>query len=143
MRQEKVELRIALLEYGVPLAGYPYHLRTDDSRFAGELPKTSDDGMAVIRIPANIYRATLIVGAEVGEDYDEDADIDEYELVIGYVNPITNDGGPAVRLINLDLLEDGDDDGIEEAMETFLTQVEEGSSNRENQLARLEQEYGS
>ncbi len=143
-RRALVELRVVLREYGEPLARTPFHVRIGRQAIAGTTALTGADGLAVARVPAAAERALLVIGAGADDDLnDDDAEFEEIELIIGGVGPVNERNGQVTRLVNLDLLEADDDDGLPRAMGEFLETVQEGSVCPDKQVARLQAEYGS
>ena len=83
---EKICLR--LLKQGQPRGNERYRLTIDGELFSGE---TDADGFLEHPIPPNAVRGRLFVGD----------DEDEYELDLGYLDPIDQPSGVQARLNNL------------------------------------------
>lgn len=86
-----VELRVRIHDTKGPRKNEPYHLEADGKKIKGETAKTDDDGLAVVRVPASLRRAVLVVGKKE----------DEYELLIGFLDPVDTVTGLHGRLQNM------------------------------------------
>jgi hypothetical protein len=88
-----VEIRIVVSDLGMPRKNEPYYLEGDSPvhRIDGVTKKTDANGLAVIKVPSALQRATLVVGDKK----------DRYELLIGHMDPLDTDTGKHSRLENL------------------------------------------
>lgn len=86
-----VELRIRIHDAKGPRANEPFHLEVDGQIYKGTTPRTGADGLAVIRVSPLLMRAILVVGKLK----------DEYELLIGFIDPIDTATGQHGRLQNM------------------------------------------
>jgi len=86
-----VELRIRIHTLKGPRKNEPFHLEVDGKKIKGTTEKTSAEGLAVIRVPASLRRAVLVVGKME----------DEYELFIGFMDPADTVTGQHARLQNM------------------------------------------
>ncbi len=101
---EPVYLNLRLIDLNrEPRANLDYRLDIDGAWHSGS---TDDDGGIRVSIPPNARRAVLFIGDDAdSEDYEE------YEIDLGYVDPITETTGVQTRLRNLGLYQgaiDGD-----------------------------------
>jgi N-acetylmuramoyl-L-alanine amidase len=87
----RVEVRVRLLHLEGPRRDEPYHVEVAGVIYKGKTERTNDDGLAICRIPATAHRAILVVGELE----------DEYELLIGDMDPHDTVSGAHARLENL------------------------------------------
>ncbi len=86
-----VEIRIRLHRFGEPRADEPYHVEIGNAVYPGSTQRTDQNGLAIVRIPADAMHAILVVGD----------DEEEYELLVGHMDPIDSVTGIHSRLENM------------------------------------------
>ncbi|MBI4716607.1 MAG: PAAR domain-containing protein [Planctomycetes bacterium] len=91
-RGEPAQLRMRLLDDGIPRANLPFQLDVDGRRFEGV---TDADGILLCPIPGNARRGHLVVGPP--------DDPTEYDLQLGFLDPCAELSGAQMRLSNLSL----------------------------------------
>ena len=123
----KVEIRIRVIDVDGPRENEPYHVEIDGQRYEGKTEWTDNEGLAICEVPATCKHAILVVG---------DSE-DEYELLVGYMDPANTVTGLHARLENLGYFTGGvhtnwDGDSAN-AMQEFLRQSEkDGIENAGN-----------
>jgi hypothetical protein len=136
----RVEIRVRVHAFGKPRAHQPFHVEVGAQRFDGASPTTDADGFAVCRIPADAERAILVIG---GDD-----DGEEYELLLGHVDPIDTPAGQLGRLENLGYVDDAIADEVErlaEALRRFAEDEDLDGADPDDPVVqqRLQEAYGS
>lgn len=91
LKGTKVEIRVRVLDIDGPRKNEPYHVEIDGRRYDGKTKQTDEEGLAVCPVPSTCKRAVLVVGKTE----------DEYELLIGYLDPADTVTGLHARLDNL------------------------------------------
>jgi len=126
---------LQLLEYGEPRANLDYTLRIDSGEsFCGT---TDGEGVLECSIPPDARKGILIIDA-----------VEEYELALGKLDPVTEESGFAARLENLGFLSDAADlsqGELEEATRAFQKEheVDETGKPDSQTMERLREIYGS
>jgi len=113
-----VELRVRVHNLAGPYANEPFFVELDGKRLKGTSSNTDANGLAVCRVPANATRAILVVGKAQ----------DEFELMIGFMDPADTASGAQGRLENLGYFTGGAHTAWDEqsaaAMRHFLQEEE-------------------
>jgi hypothetical protein len=102
-------LRIRLLADGQPRKDLPYRLVVDGRPI--RTGTTTDDGMIEGWVDPTAKRAVVVVETEVA--------LEEYEVLLGHLDPVTTEDGVRQRLSNLGYIEDDGPDALESALRSF------------------------
>lgn len=100
-------LKLRLLRYGTPRKNLAYVLEVDGVALDGQ---TDGDGQINHPIPPNARRAVLILGED-----------ERHELLLGHVDPVSEESGVEARLRNLGYLAPGaaGEEALRDAVEAF------------------------
>jgi peptidoglycan hydrolase-like protein with peptidoglycan-binding domain len=141
LEREKVDLNLRMMREDKPLAKVKFSLTLESGDFKPSKNETDRDGWIREKIPPTAKSALLIL-------FPENEPVEEYQLLLGHLDPVEKETGVAARLKNLGLffdLDEEEDEALEYALKSFQGKnglPETGNADSQT-LEKLKQMYGS
>jgi hypothetical protein len=130
------KLSLVFVEDDTPRSGLPYVLVVENERFEGT---TGKDGRIEHPVPSTARRGRLTLGSGEARE--------EYEVLLGHLDPVDTDSGLRARLVNVGFLLDPEADelGLERAIEAFQEHYKLKPTGKANTAtrAKLVEAHGS